>query len=263
MKTVISKDGTRIAYDTEGAGPVLVYVTGATCHRRYFPIRGDVKEFAKSFTVVSYDRRGRGDSGDTLPYAPLREVEDLEALIDAMGGSAFVYGHSSGAVVGLEAALALGSKVAGLAVYDTPYVHDEAARVSYAEVGAKVLGHLAKGENAQALQAFLLGIGVPKPFVWLLPMFPGWKTLKALAPTLAYDIELTRDLPPVDRFRAIDRPVRILFGEKSPASMRSVAESLGASLANSDIRMVPGVDHMVPAKILVPLLREAWAKLGP
>lgn len=260
MKTVISKDGTRIAYDTEGAGPVLVYVTGATCHRQYFPIRGDVKEFAKSFTVVSYDRRGRGDSGDTLPYAPQREVEDLEALIDAVGGAAFVYGHSSGAVVGLEAALSLGSKVAGLAVYDTPYVHDEASRVSYAEVGAKVLGHLTKGENAQALKAFLLGIGVPKPFVWLLPLFPGWKTLKALAPTLAYDIELTRDLPPVGRFRAIARPVHILFGEKSPESMRSVAESLRQSVTDSVLMPVPGCDHMVPAKVLRPLFLEAWTR---
>lgn len=263
MKTVVSKDGTKIAYETLGTGPALIYVTGATCHRRFFPIRHDAKEFARSFTVYNYDRRGRGDSGDTLPYHPQREVEDLEALIDAAGGAAYVYGHSSGAVVGLEAALALEQKVKGLVVYDTPYVHDEAARVEYGEVGARVRNHLARGEQAKALRAFLTGIGMPKLFGWLLPLFPGWKTLKALAPTLAYDIELTRDLPPVERLRGITGPVRILIGEKSPSSMRTVAESLRDSVTDSVFEVVPGADHMVSAKVLRPLLWNAWSGENP
>src|SRR5687768_2726917 len=113
VRYTTSKDGTRLAYEVQGAGPALIYITGATCFRAFFPIRQDVKVFAKSFTVYSYDRRGRGDSGDNSvgqPWSVEREVEDVEALIDAAGGQAILYGHSSGAVLALETASRLPSK---------------------------------------------------------------------------------------------------------------------------------------------------------
>lgn len=111
MGTVESRDGTTLAYDIYGSGPALIYITGASCYRSFFPVVQDAKAFAKQFTVYNYDRRGRGDSTDTQPYAIDREVEDIEALIDAAGGRASLYGHSSGAVLALEAALLLGEKI--------------------------------------------------------------------------------------------------------------------------------------------------------
>ena len=111
MKTTKSKDGTTLAYDVYGSGPALIYITGASCFRSFIPIVQDAKAFASEFTVYNYDRRGRGDSGNTLPYSLEREVEDIEAMIDAAGGKAYLYGHSSGAVLALEAAMRLGDKV--------------------------------------------------------------------------------------------------------------------------------------------------------
>lgn len=134
MKIARSKDGTTIAYDVYGSGPALIYITGASCFRSFMPVAQDARAFAKEFTVYNYDRRGRGDSGDTPPWAVEREVEDIAALIDAAGGTASLYGHSSGAVLALEAALRLGDKVRRLVLYDASYVHDEAERVEYRQL---------------------------------------------------------------------------------------------------------------------------------
>ena len=123
MRTVISKDGTPIAFDQPGQGPALILVTGATATR--LAAASVAAALAPSFTVFAYDRRGRGDSGDTAPYAVEREVEDIEALINAAGGSAFVFGHSSGAVLALEAARLLPTKITKLAVYEPPFIIDD------------------------------------------------------------------------------------------------------------------------------------------
>ena len=125
MQTVTSKDGTTLAYDVYGSGPALIYITGAICFRNFMPVLGDAKAFAKEFTVYNYDRRGRGDSTDTQPYAIEREVEDIAALIDAAGGRASLLGHSSGAVLALEAALRLGDKIDKVVLYDASYVPDK------------------------------------------------------------------------------------------------------------------------------------------
>lgn len=131
MNTVQSNDGTTLAYDIYGSGPPLIYITGASCFRNFVPVLQDAKAFAKEFTVYNYDRRGRGNSTDTQPYAIAREVEDIAALIDVAGGKACLYGHSSGAVLALEAALRLGDKVDKVVLYDPPYVHDEAEKAQY------------------------------------------------------------------------------------------------------------------------------------
>ncbi|MBF6211656.1 alpha/beta hydrolase [Nocardia puris] len=259
MPVVASKDGTEIAYDIAGAGPALVYITGATCFRRFRPVVADVDVFAKGFTVYSYDRRGRGDSGDTLPCATEREVEDVEAIIDAAGGSAVLYGHSSGAVLALEAASRFPDKVDGVVIYDASYVHDESERVSYARLAEQVGALLAEGGNAKALKVFLQGIGMPRVFVALLPLMPGWKSMKALAPTLMYDIALTADLPPVERFANLDLPVHVTVGEKSPPGLHDVARQLADALPRATHRMLAGQDHMVSAKELMPILAESVA----
>src|SRR5438477_7803064 len=124
MHEVTSKDGTHIAYDTQGEGPAVILVAGALCARLSWSGPQLAKLLAPHFTVYNYDRRGRGDSGDTRPYAVAREIEDIEALIDEAGGSACLYGHSSGAALAMEAALSLGNKVKKLAMYEAPYNDD-------------------------------------------------------------------------------------------------------------------------------------------
>lgn len=252
MNTVKSKDGTILAYDVYGTGKSLIYVTGASCFRTFKPVVDDVKVFGNEFTVYNYDRRGRGDSGNTQPYAVEREIEDIEAMIDAAGGKAFLYGHSSGAVLALEAALKLGNKVDRIIIYDPPYVHTASEKATYKKLADTVFSHLSKGENKRAMKVFLSGIGMPKFFVWLLPIFPGWKTMHSLAPTLAYDIELTKDFPPLERFKNIGTPVLVLVGEKSPESMLSVGPQIVAAIPGAVFEKISGQDHMVSAKVLLP-----------
>jgi pimeloyl-ACP methyl ester carboxylesterase len=254
MKITQSKDGTTLAYDVYGSGPALIYITGASCHRSFKPIVQDAKVFATEFTVYNYDRRGRGESGNTLPYSIEREIEDIEAIIDAAGGTAYLYGHSSGAVLALEAALRLGSKVQKVFMYDAPYVHDEEKKVEYKQLSEKIHKLLDSGKNAKAMITFLKGIGMPKVFVLLLPLFPGWRTMKALAPTLAYDIALTQDMPPVERATRISIPMQITVGEKSPASIHIVSHQLTKAIPNAKFVQLAGQDHMVNAKNLLPLL---------
>ncbi|MEV0336504.1 alpha/beta hydrolase [Nocardia sp. NPDC050717] len=257
MPTVWSKDGTTLAYDVLGAGPALVPITGATCFRRFRPVAADARVFATAFTVHHWDRRGRGDSGDTAPWSVQREVDDIEAIIDAAGGRAILYGHSSGAALALEAAVRLPHKVDAVVVYDASYVHDAAERDSYARLAARVAALLDEGANGRALKVFLRGIGMPRAFVTLLPLVPGWRTMKALAPTLRYDIALTEDLPPVHRFTAIDLPVQVLVGERNPPGLDAVARMLAAAIPRATYRSLPGQNHMVSAKALLPILVDA------
>ena len=252
--TTQSRDGTTIAYDVYGRGPALIYITGASCFRSFKPIVHDAKAFAKEFTVYAYDRRGRGDSGNTLPWAVAREVDDIEAVIDAAGGEAFLYGHSSGAVLALEAALRLGDKVQRVVLYDASYVHDEAEKVEYGRLRQKIDRLLKEGKNAAAMKGFLKGNGMPKVFVALLPFLPGWRTMKALAPTLAYDIALTSDVPPVERAAGVAVPTHVIVGQKSPAGLHAVARQLRTAIPHATFAELPGQDHMVSAKALLPRL---------
>lgn len=254
MKTTQSKDGTTLAYDVYGSGPALIYITGASCFRSFKPIVQDAKVFATEFTVYNYDRRGRGDSGNTLPYSMEREIEDIDAMIDTAGGKAYLYGHSSGAVLAFEAALRLGSKVQKVVMYDAPYVHDEKEKDEYKQLSQSIHKLLDNGQNAKAMSTFLKGIGMPKVFVWLLPLFPGWGKMKALSPTLAYDIALTKDMPPVERAARISVPTQIIVGEKSPAGIHEVGRQLAKAIPSAKFAQLAGQDHMANAKSLLPLL---------
>lgn len=254
MKTTHSKDGTVLAYDVYGSGPALIYITGASCFRSFMPVVQDAKAFAKEFTVYNYDRRGRGDSGNTLPWTVEREVEDIEAMIDAAGGKAYLYGHSSGAVLAFEAALRSGDKVQKMVMYDASYVHDETEKAQYQLLSRTIHKLLDTGKNAAAMRTFLQGIGMPRVFVSLLPLFPGWRTMKALAPTLAYDIALTSDLPPVERATEVTVPTQIIVGQRSPTGLHAVAYQLRRAIPNAAFAELPGQDHMVGAKALLPRL---------
>ena len=260
MQTTTSRDGTVLAYDIEGSGPPLVYITGACCHRTFSPVRQDAKVFATRFRLLTYDRRGRGDSGDRQPWSLDREVEDVAAMIDALGGSAFLYGHSSGAIIALQAARELGSRVSGTAVYDASWVPDSAEAETYAVLRAQIEELIQRGKSGTAIRRFLVGIGMPRAFAMMLPLLPGWGRMRALAPTLRYDMALTADPPPRDVAAGIAAPLRILVGERSPASLHVVAATVSRGAGLTPIT-VPGQDHMVAARVLLPEL-EALLPTG-
>ena len=256
MNKVKSKDGTSIAYDVSGSGPVLIYVTGAICHRTFFPVKKDVEILSKDFTVYNYDRRGRGDSGSSQHCSLQNEIEDLEALIDESGGSAFIMGHSSGAVLALEAALSIPNKILKVVSHDASYVHDDKEKLEYSILRKQVNDFIKAGNNSGAIRAFLKGIGMPKVFVYLLPLFPGWNKIKALAPTLEIDMSLTCDMPPVQKFSKILIPVCIIVGEKCPKSILDVAKLLNNAIPNSLHIKLDGQDHMADTKVVLPVIRK-------
>lgn len=249
-----SRDGTTIAYEVTGSGRPLIFVTGAICHRTFRPVRQGAATLSESFRVVSYDRRGRGDSTDTAPWSLEREVEDIEALIDTVGGRAFIYGHSSGAVLALHAARRLAPKVEGVVLYDASWVADEAGAAHYATVYADVEAVLDQGRGGAAIKQFLVGIGMPRLFTTVLPLMPGWRRLVALAPTLRYDMSLTATPPPLDVAALVSVPTHVMVGERSPEELHRVADALGASIPGATHEILAGQDHMVSEKVLLPSL---------
>lgn len=254
--TATSADGTRIAYEIHGDGVPLVFITGATCHRGFLPVRQGAKVMGREFAVFSYDRRGRGDSTDTPPWALQREVDDVEAVIDAAGGQAVLYGHSSGAVLAFHAAHRLGEKVRGVVLYDASWVADAAGANAYAPLRAEVDGLLERGRNGAAIRRFLLGIGMPAVFARLLPLMPGWRHIAALAPTLRYDMELTAAPPPLDVAAQIRVPVHVMVGERSPEELHRVARALVEAIPGGTHEVLAGQDHMASEKLLLPSLRH-------
>ena len=262
MSKVFSKDGTSIAYDQKGNGPAVILVGGAM-NSRSFGIMGPlVPLLEQRFTVVNYDRRGRGDSGDTKPYAVEREVEDLEALIDAVGGSALVYGSSSGAALALEAANLLGGKVKKLVVYEAPFVVDASRAPVPADFAAQLSEMRASHRQGAAVKYFMSkGVGVPAIFVTMMQFMPAWSKLKAMAGTLPYDAATLRDngsgKPLAARqWAAITAPTLVVCGGKSPVWMRHAMQALANVLPNAQHRTLEGQTHIVKAEAIAPVLAE-------
>lgn len=263
MATVTSADGTIIAFDRVGSGPALILVDGALCHRRFGPSAALAKQLADRFTVFTYDRRGRGESGNTLPFSPAREVEDLAALIAAAGGSAVVCGVSSGGALALEAANS-GLPITRVVVYEAPLIVD-AARTP---IGEDYLAHLktliADDRRGEAVRWFMKAVQVPAIFVALMRLMPSWKQMKAVAPTLVHDVSLVepywRGRPlPKDRWSSVKVPTLIIDGGKSPAWMRNAQRALAAVVPHAETRTLPGQTHMVNAKVLAPALADFFA----
>jgi pimeloyl-ACP methyl ester carboxylesterase len=254
MKTTLSKDGTKLAYDVYGSGPALIYITGATCFRSFEMVLRDAKVLAREFTVYNYDRRGRGDSGDTLPYAPEREVEDIAALIEAAGGTAYLYGHSSGAILALEAAMRLGNKVSKLVMYDPAYVDNLAYQQEFKQLSQGLYELLDNGKNEEAISGFLAGIGIPTDAIDWMQQSADWPTMVALAPTLAYDTMLASDLPPIERAAQLAIPTQIIVGADSPASIHAGAQQLAEAIPGATHNTLAGQDHMPDPEALLPVI---------
>ena len=259
MNMVRSKDGTVIAYDKVGQGPPLILVDGALCYRASGPMRSLAAQLAPHFTVHFYDRRGRGDSGDTKPWAIERELEDLDALIAAAGGSAYVFGLSSGAALSLEAA-SRGLAIRKLALYEAPFVVDD----SYSPMSERYLPELkalvAANRRGDAVKHFLKRVGVPGIGIALMRFMPAWKRLTAVAPTLVYDISIVESNQkgkplPAGRW-TINVPTLVADGGKSPAWMRNAMRALAGVLPKATYRTLDGQTHMVKSQVLAPVLTE-------
>ncbi len=254
MDSVTSKDGTTIAFDRLGEGPPVVLVCGASTDR--MANAGLAALLAKDLTVLNYDRRGRGDSGDTPPYAVEREVEDIDAVIGAAGGSAFLYGTSSGASLGLEAA-ARGVAVTKLAMWEPPYIQDESARPP-ADLVEQYDRMIAEGRRADVVEYFMSKVvGMPDEFVAFARTQPFWAAQEAIAHTLAYDATIMRDYSlPVDRAAAVTAPTLVLAGGASPPFMRETARALAEALPQGQDRILEGQEHNVASEAMAPALVE-------
>lgn len=258
MLKVISHDRTTIAYDKKGQGPVVILVLGALNKR------GSGKKLAElladRFTVVCYDRRGRGDSTDAEPYFADAEVDDLEALINDLGGSAYLYGHSSGAVLALLAAKRLGSKVTGLALYELPYNAEPEAKVTAEAYRNELRRLLANHNHDGAVSLFVKSVGVTDKQIDAMKRLPMWKGLTAMAPTLAYDtIELMEQYPTIDS-GSVEAPALVMYGGASPTFMADTARQLAEVMPNARLLALEGQSHDAKADVLAPVLAEFFTE---
>lgn len=263
MATATSRDGTPIAFDRTGEGPAIFLVVGATATRAdCVPL---ATALARHFTVYAHDRRGRGDSGDTPPYAVAREVEDIEAVIDASGGAAFVFGHSSGAVLALEAARALPAKVTKLAMYEPPFVVDDSHAPLPEDYVPRLNALIAAGRRGDAVALFMSVVaGIPVEYSAEMSNDPRWAATEAVAHTLAYDGAIMGDTMrgsplPLKKWADVTVPTLVMDGGASPAFMHHGARALVDVLPDALLRTLAGQDHGPADDVLVPALTEFFA----
>ncbi len=253
MRAVRSADGTPIAFDRTGDGPALILVAGALQDRSAAaPLAA---RLAPQFTVYRYDRRGRGDSGDTGPYSVDREIADLSALIAEAGGSAFVFGHSSGAVLALEAA-ARDAAITRLAVYEPPYVLDADLSRRRVALAGELDRLLAAGRPGDAVQRFLIEAVELRPeVVAMIRASRLWPPMAALAPTLRYDLAiLDGGLIPAARLARVGVPTLFFDGAASPGWARASVRAAASVVPGARHRSLAGQDHNVADSVLAPLL---------
>ncbi|MGC5017580.1 alpha/beta fold hydrolase [Micromonospora sp. DT47] len=253
--TARSADGTTIAYERSGDGPAIVLVGGAFNDRS--TTRAIAAELAADFTVLGYDRRGRGDSGDTTPYAVEREIEDLAAVIDAAGGTAYLYGVSSGAILA-ALATAAGLPVAGLALFEPPFQVGPHAG-SRTSIAGRLAELVAAGLRGDAVECFMVdAVGIPTEQVRGMRGQPMWPWLEAMAPTLVYDSTVTGDgTLPAGRLAAITAPTVVVDSTGSPAWLRAAARATAEAVPGARHVSLEGGFHEVPAERLAPALRRA------
>lgn len=255
MRTVTSSDGTPLAVDVLGDGPPLIMVSAA------FNARASTAPLAAAlqgrFTVFNFDRRGRGDSGDNPPYAVEREIEDIDAVIAEAGGTAAVFGHSSGATLALRAA-ARGLAISKLALYEAPFVVDGSRDPLPADFPERLAALVAEGRRGDAVELYQIeGVGMPREMVAQMREAPFRPGLEAIAHTLVYDAMIVGDITlPVDMLATISTPALVMSGENSPALLRNAARSLADALPNGELRVLAGQNHSLSADaIMAPLMQ--------
>ena len=261
MNKVTSKDGTTIAYEKAGNGPALILVDGALCYRSFGPMAELAKLLSPHFTVFIYDRRGRGESSNSKPFAVEREVEDIEALITEAGGSAFVFGTSSGACLAMEAAARLGKKVKKLAMYEAPYNSDNAAKKEWMEYRKQLAESLAAGRRGDAVVLFMKLVSTPADQIEGMRHAPVWPMFEAVAPTLEYDAAEVGDdrSVPVKQAAKVTSPTLVMNGTAIPF-MLDTAKALAKAMPHAQHRTLDGQTHDVDLKVLAPVLVEFFNK---
>ena len=255
VKKVLSKDGTAIAFDRSGKGPPIILVVGAFNDRSTgAPL---VAQLSEHFTVFNYDRRGRGMSGDTAPYTPLREIEDLEALIAEAGGQAAVFGYSSGAILALMAA-ARGLPIMKLALYDPPFLVDAQSSRRFKELVEQLAGLIASGHRGEAVELFQTqAVGIPAEVVTQLRQAPFWPTLEDIAHTLVYEATLLSDMPTLaEQMASITVPTLVISGGINQGRMLQAAQAVADALPNVAYRSLADQTHDIIPQVLAPVLEE-------
>ncbi len=254
--TVTSRDGTIIAYEIVGDGPTVIIVLGALNARKSGAKLA--KLLASHFSVISYDRRGRGDSTDTAPYSPEREVEDIEALIDALGEPCYLYGHSSGAAIVLQAASQLGHKVRKIAIYEAPYSLDDGSRKAASEYYGQLKQLLNNERKGDAVALFVQSVGVSDKQIQAMKRMPMWRGLEALAPTLAYDSEILGQghALPTSLLKTIPIPALVMHGGAGTPAMRDAAQAISNTIPDAQLCTLTGQTHGVQPDVLAPILEE-------
>ena len=256
MRKVISRDGTPVAFDQSGQGPALILVAGALNTRASSSLAA---RLAQRFSVFNYDRRGRGESGDTLPYAVEREVEDIDALITEAGGSAFLFGHSSGGALALDAALQLGGeKVKKLTIYEVPYNEDPEFQRAWRVYLQQLSELLAANRRGDAVALFMQFVGTPAEQIEGMRHSPAWPSLEAIAPTLAYDhAAIMEDISvPIARAAQVRMPTLVMNGSASFPFMYETARTLSQAIPHAQFRTLEGQDHAPADDVLAPALEE-------
>ena len=257
MSQVVSKDGTAIRYERAGNGAALILVDGALCSRGFGPSKEFATALTQHFTVYTYDRRGRGESGDTQPYAKQREIEDLAALNDAAGGNASLVGFSSGAALALEAAAA-GVPVRSVLAYEAPYVYEATTGdiPDHSEGLARILD---SGDRGGAVAYFMRDmVGVPRIAIVMMRLMPWiWSKLKSVAHTLPYDAAVMGDFRvPAARFASIGTPTLVMHGSKTDERLKVASRSVASAIPTSQHRELEGQNHQVKATALAPVIIE-------
>lgn len=268
--TTTSADGTTIAYESFGEGTSLVLVGGAF-NDRQSPVAGiplaRALADAGAGAVYAYDRRGRGDSGDSPPYDPAREVEDLAAVIDAAGGAAGLFGHSSGAALALRAAAA-GIGVTRVAAFEPPFTDaarspdggDPTLRHPGQDLAEQIDELVRAGERGAAVELFQISIGIPAEVVEQTRHAPFRPALDAIAHTLVYDLQvLGSGAVPVDELRAVDVPTLVMVGAASPEPLRVAARAVADAVPGASLTVLEGLDHSAGTDDLAPVLGRFFA----
>lgn len=249
MPTVTSKDGTKIAYDKSGQGPALILVAGMFSYRKYTAQVKLANLLSEHFTVYNYDRRGRGDSTDTSPFSITKEIDDLKALIDVAGGSAYVWGLSSGAALSLYAA-AEEAKITKLVLQEPPFVVEPGDRKPPTDSVEHLTKLVAADQRGEAVEyAMTQVMGAPKFVITLMHIMPGvWPKLTAVANTLPYDVALVHDYQtgkrlPTDKWNSVTMPTLVMAGTESPAFLMHSATEVVKVLPNASLLVKKGLGH--------------------
>ncbi len=262
MYTVTSADGTRIAYDRYGEGPALILVNGAMGYRKFKKFAQMAASLSEHCTVINYDRRGRGDSGPAGPVSVRHEVDDIAALIDAVGGRASLWGWSSGGAVALRAAAAdIG--VEKLVVYETPFKTDPDAKYPTDDYGARLEQIVAEGNPLRAAKHFMRnGIGMPAPLVAVMTLLPTFRKFAANGLTLTFDHaalgEHNMHGRPLEarEWATITCPTVVAYGAKTYPVLKHASKALADALPNASLRELAGQNHNVSPNAIVPLLAQ-------